>query len=125
VITILSFKFEVTLFITLVVIADGKKLQYLIICCWKSTIAFFIDNFPGENGTKRQQRAEKTAETQEKQQGDECTLFSLHFLAIKRRGLYEQGDVLVLPQTLDRWQGRVKLVKLHLCNAPQIIIVVN
>ena len=57
--TILSFKFEVTLFITLAVIADGKKLQYLFICCWKSTIASFIDNFPWENGTKRQQRGRR------------------------------------------------------------------
>ena len=47
----LSFKFEVTLFITLAVIADGQKLQYLIIHCWKSIIASFIDKFPLENET--------------------------------------------------------------------------
>ena len=71
--------------------------------------------FPEKTGPKGSRGAEETAETQEKQQGDECTLFSLHFLAIKKRGLYEQKDVLVLPQILDRWQGWVKLGDLRLC----------
>ena len=71
--------------------------------------------FPEKTGPKGSRGAEETAEKQEKLQGGECTLSSLHILAIKRRGLYEQKDVLVLPQTLDRWQGRVKLVNLRPC----------
>ena len=106
-ITILSLKSEDTLFITLEDIAHGKKLQYLFIACQKSIIASFIDLFTQKTGPKGSRATAETAKRQEKLQGGESFLFSLHFLAIKRGGLYIPKYEPFLSQTSDRWYKRV------------------
>ena len=83
-ITILSFKFEVTLFFTLVVIPDGKNCNIWSSVAGNQSSHLSLIIFPLKTGPKGSRGAGETAKTQEKQQGGECTLFSLHFLPIKK-----------------------------------------
>ena len=79
--------------------------------------------FHSKNGIKSSRATAETAERQEKLQGSESFLFSLHFLAIKRGGLYVQKCKPLLSQTPDRWYRRVSMPYFPVCRGCRASIV--
>ena len=93
-----------------------KKAAISVHCMMEIHHRIFHRFFHSKNGTKSSRATAETAERQEKLQGSESFLFSLHFLAIKRGGLYVQKNEPLLSQTSDRWYRRVSRPYFPVCN---------
>ena len=94
-----------------------KKAAISVHCMMEIHHRIFHRFFHSKNGTKSSRATAETAERQEKLQGSESFLFSLHFLAIKRGGLYVQKNEPLLSQTSDRWYRRVSRPYFPVCHA--------
>ena len=92
-----------------------KKAAISVHCMMEIHHRIFHRFFHSKNGTKSSRATAETAERQEKLQGSESFLFSLHFLAIKRGGLYVQKNEPLLSQTSDRWYRRVSRPYFPVC----------
>ena len=89
-----KFGIGVTLFIILGGIAHSRKLQYLHICslhAGNQLLHLSAIFFTQKNGTNWQQSNSKDSRETGEAAGGLSFLFSLHFLATKRCGLYVQN----------------------------------